>query len=151
MSGSEDTAKITAYKAQAKSLRALLAAQGTPISHSQALELVAHQQGARDWNTLRALAARPDRGNARPLAVGDRVVGRYLGQPFAGIVHGLSGGTHGGPRRITLQFDDPVDVVTFDSFSSFRRRVTATIDETGQSPQKTSNGVPQLIVMAEGM
>ena len=31
---------------------------------------------------------------------------------------------------ITVDFDEPVDVVEFESFSAFRKRVTATIDET---------------------
>ena len=44
-------------KAQAKRLRADLADRGQPISHAQALETIAHQWGARDWNTLAALAA----------------------------------------------------------------------------------------------
>lgn len=149
MTASEDNAKIAGFKTQAKALRAKLAGQGTEISHSQALELVAHQHGARDWNTLRALAARP--GNARPLAVGDRVTGSYLGQAFTGYVHGLSHSAYSPHMRITLHFDEPVDVVKFDSFSSFRQRVTATIDETGESPQKTSDGVPQMIVVAAGL
>ncbi|MGE4325779.1 MAG: glyoxalase superfamily protein [Pseudodonghicola sp.] len=152
MSASEDHPKIAGFKARAKSLRAKLAAQGTEISHSQALELVAHQEGARDWNTLRALASRPARDtNARPLAVGDRVTGRYLGQPFTGRVHGLSHSPYSPHMRITLHFDTPVDVVRFDSFSAFRQRVTATIDENGHSPQKTSDGVPQLIVGPAGL
>lgn len=135
--------RIAGFKAQAKRLRADLAAQGNAISHAQALELVAHQEGARDWNTLRALAARPAN---RPLAVGDRVAGQYLGQAFTGYVHGLTR-THGSDHaRITLHFDTPVDVVKFDSFSAFRQRVSATITNQGRSVQKTSDGQPQLIV-----
>jgi Glyoxalase superfamily protein/Activator of Hsp90 ATPase homolog 1-like protein len=41
-------------KAMAKRLRSALAADGTTISHSAALELTARQFGARDWNTLAA-------------------------------------------------------------------------------------------------
>ena len=48
---------IEEAKAQAKALRAALLAQGTAISHAQALELIARQQGARDWNTLHARLA----------------------------------------------------------------------------------------------
>lgn len=144
MTDKTDTDRITGYKTQARRLRRELAETGTEISHAQALELVAHQNGARDWNTLRALAARP--GNARPLSVGDRVAGRYLGQAFTGYVHGLTHGPNAKHRRVTLQFDDPVDVVTFDSFSSFRHRVSATIGEDGRSFYKTSDGQPQLVV-----
>ncbi|MFC7548180.1 glyoxalase superfamily protein [Plantactinospora sp. GCM10030261] len=42
----------------AKLLRRDLAAAGIDIPHSLGLELVAHQQGARDWNTL-AASGRP--------------------------------------------------------------------------------------------
>jgi hypothetical protein len=41
-------------KSMAKRLRADLAARGLDIGHGEALELVAHQYGARDWNTLAA-------------------------------------------------------------------------------------------------
>lgn len=44
------------HKQMARRLRAELATRDVTISHSDALELVAHQYGARDWNTL---AARP--------------------------------------------------------------------------------------------
>lgn len=133
-------------KAQAKALRAGLQAQGTAISHAQALELVAKQHGAKDWNTLHArLALR----NAPPeLALGDRVRGRYLGQAFAGKVVGLSGpASH---RQIEIRFDAPVDVVKFESFSNLRHQIRATIDENGRSHRHTSDGVPQLIVQREG-
>jgi catechol 2,3-dioxygenase-like lactoylglutathione lyase family enzyme len=48
-------------KSMARRLRADLAERGVAVSHSEALELVAHQYGARDWNTL---AARPAAGQA---------------------------------------------------------------------------------------
>ena len=129
-------------KAQAKALRAGLQSQGSVISHAQALELVARQHGARDWNTLHARLARR---NAPPdLALGDRVRGRYLGQPFTGRVLGLSGpASH---RQIEIRFDHPVDVVRFASFSNLRQRIRATVDETGTSPRRTSDGAPHLTV-----
>jgi hypothetical protein len=52
-------------KLMAKRLRADLAARGLTISHSEALELVAHQHGARDWNTL-AATTRNGRPPERP-------------------------------------------------------------------------------------
>lgn len=149
MTDSTDNDRVTGLKAQAKRLRTQLAEAGSPVSHSQSLELVAKQHGARDWNTLRALAARP--GNKRPLAVGDRVTGRYLGQAFTGYVYGMSHADHASHSRITLHFDEPVDVVTFDSFSSFRQRVSGVIGEDGRSPRKTSNGEPQLVVEHAGL
>jgi catechol 2,3-dioxygenase-like lactoylglutathione lyase family enzyme len=44
------------YKHMAKRLRADLAGRDVAISHSEALEIVAHQHDARDWNTLAARA-----------------------------------------------------------------------------------------------
>ncbi|MEQ7005439.1 glyoxalase superfamily protein [Actinopolymorpha sp. B17G11] len=56
-------------KAMARRLRTALAADGTTISHSAALELTARQLGARDWNTLVGSlpdAARTDRRKPKP-------------------------------------------------------------------------------------
>lgn len=44
----------TDHKQQAKRLRTSLAERGVEVTHSEALELVAQQHGARDWNTLAA-------------------------------------------------------------------------------------------------
>src|SRR5215203_3431912 len=44
-------------KAMARHLRTALADRGVAVSHSEALELVARQLGARDWNTLAATPA----------------------------------------------------------------------------------------------
>ena len=76
--------------------------------------------------------------------------GRYLGQDFTGHVYGLSHFGPDGGMRITVHFDAPVDVVTFDSFSSYRQRVSGVINAEGRSPQKTSNGEPQLVVVPTG-
>jgi len=48
---------VTEAKAMARALREGLAETGLEISHSRALELVARQAGARDWNTLSARLA----------------------------------------------------------------------------------------------
>lgn len=130
------------YKAQAKRLRASLRGAGTVISHSQALEMIAGQHGARDWNTL---SARSLHNGPPVLAVGDRVSGQYLSQPFVGKIIGLAQ-LGSGQNRITVRFDDPVDVVTFDSFSSFRQRVTSVIGADNRSIRKTSDGVPHMVV-----
>lgn len=134
---------IEEFKDQAKRLRKSLAQAGTEVGHSKSLELVAQQFGFKDWNTLHA--ARGNQGARRPFALGDRVLGSYLKQPFRGEVVGIrSFGP--GMVRITIHFDEPVDVVIFDSFSAFRQRVSGIINEDGLSPEKTSDGVPQLIV-----
>lgn len=131
----------TELKAQARRLRETLADQGRPMTHAAALETVAHQWGARDWNTLSALA--PD---AAPLwQIGQRVTGRYLGQPFHARVKSVAqtGTRH---ARLTLVFDQPVDVVTSDRFSSLRRQVTATVNADGRTVEKTSDGQPHLVL-----
>ena len=130
-----------ALKLQAKRLRQQLHSSGVAVGHSKSLELVAQQHGARDWNTLQARAS-----NRLQLQVGDRVRGRYLGQVFKGEIRGLSLLGDGEHRQITLHFDTPVDVVRFESFSALRQRVKGVIGWDGCSAQKTSDGVPQLIV-----
>ncbi len=132
-------------KAQARRLRQAMAERGSDIPHSAALELVAKQHGLRDWNTLSALAAKPNAAPGVPFAVGSAVHGRYLNQPFTGKILALSE-QGGGLHKITIHFDEPVDVVTFESFSAFRRRINAQIDADGLSPRKTSNGVPHLML-----
>ncbi len=129
-----------ALKTQAKALRADLGARGTPVTHSQALEMVAHQWGAHDWNTLSARASQP---NAPRFAPGDPVTGAYLGHRFSGTVKAARAQS-GGFWNLTIRFDAPVDVVASAHFSSFRQQVTATVNATGQTVQKTSDGVPHL-------
>ena len=126
-------------KARARTLRTRLLATGVPTTHSQALELVARQDGARDGNTLHARVSRP-----RHLALGTRVAGTYLGQPFTGRVHALRASGRRDRMHLTLQFDKAVDVVRFDSFSSLRRRISATVGADGTSPARTSDGEPHL-------
>lgn len=133
---------IEALKDQAKRLRTSLGTTGRKIGHSQALEAIAQQHGFRDWNTLRARAF-SNRPKA-PVNVGQAVRGEYLGQPFTGRILGVGELGAADRYRVTVRFDEPVDVVTFDSFSAFRQRIHCVVDGTGTSPQKTSNGQPHL-------
>ena len=132
---------LSEAKSQAKALRDALVGQSTRISHAQALELVAHQNGARDWNTLHAKLSRPE---PQALQLNDEVKGRYLGQAFTGRIMALS--RVGSNLNISLQLDQPVDTVRFESFSNMRRRIRGVIGPDGRSPQKTSDGVPQLVI-----
>lgn len=131
---------IAAAKEQARRLRAKLESDGTTIGHSKSLELIAHQHGYRDWNTLHAAI-----GNRPPVAwsVGDRVRGHYLSQPFNAEILAVEQ-VRPGWFRLTLDLDEAVDVVTFDSFSAFRKRVRGVVGPSGRSQEKTSNGRPQL-------
>ena len=139
---------IDVLKQQARRLRSRLCADGEDISHGRALELVAGQHGFRDWNTLSAAAgsANARRNSLGPLIPGSRVTGRYLGQHFDGIVVGVHLFHDSGKQRITVDFDEPVDVVKFESFSAFRRRVTCTIGPDGRTSEKTSDGEPHMVL-----
>lgn len=128
-------------KAQAKTLRRDMAARGQSISHAEALETIAHQWGARDWNTISAQSAKATPG----WAPGMRVAGRYLGHPFEGVVKAARQSS-AGFWSVTLRFDAAIDVVASDKFSAFRRQVNATLNSAGHSPQKTSDGQPHLVV-----
>ncbi len=132
---------ISEAKSQAKSLRDALVGQGTRISHAQALELVAHQNGARDWNTLHAKLSRPE---PQALQLNDEVRGKYLGQAFTGRIVALS--KVGLSLNVSLQLDAAVDTVRFESFSNMRRRIRGVVGPDGRSLQKTSDGVPQLVI-----
>ena len=143
MEKSYTMAPVSELKEQARRLRTRLRGAGVQLSHSETLELVARQHGVRDWNTLRALA---DKASRLPLRVGERVSGTYLGQRFAGVVKAISMLDGGRKRRVTLHFDEPVDVVTFDSFSALRQRVTAVVGPEGRTAARTSNGVPHLVL-----
>ena len=133
---------VMAAKKQAKVLRSKLASEGMTISHSKSLELIAQQHGFRDWNTL---FARFGNSPERAWQQGDRVSGLYLSQSFEAeiiAVKKLSGGWY----RLTFQFDQPVDVITFESMSNFRSRTTQVIGPQGTTLEKTSNGQPHMIL-----
>jgi hypothetical protein len=132
-------------KAQAAALRDALGRDGTRISHAQALEAVAKQNGARDWNTLHARLARAE---PAPFQLGQSVRGHYLGQAFSGRIQSVAKvGRH---FDLSIQLDTPIDTVRFASFSNLRRRIGGVVAPDGRSPRKTSDGEPQLIVAVTG-
>jgi glyoxalase superfamily protein len=134
---------LETLKDQAKRLRARLAQEGETIGHSRALELIAAQYGFRDWNTLHAKVG--NRPPLNPWMLGARVSGNYLGHPFTAEVISVQAiQNRPGYYRLTMKFDEAIDVVTFESFSAFRKRINCTIDETGRSPAKTSDGRPHV-------
>lgn len=143
MNGKTALPSLEALKDQAKRLRTSLLAQGNDVNHSKSLELIAAQFGFRDWNTLHAAVG--NRPPLNPYMLGSKVKGHYLGQPFEAEILGVQTLGAGADRyRLTLNFDEPVDVVTFDSFSAFRKRVNCTVDGTGRTKERTSNGRPHL-------
>ncbi len=133
-------------KAEARSWRAEQAQAGNPVTHSHALEMVSRFHGFRDWNTASAVLP-ATRGPV--FAVGQSVKGTYLKQPFTGIIMAVAAMGGGDLFQITVQFDEPVDVVAFDSFSAFRHRVVATVNREGISPSKTSDGMPHMVLKIE--
>ena len=140
---SDTTTMSTDFKAQARRLREALAAEGVSVSHGKALELVARQNGARDWNTLsaRASTARPDipagKIPAAPFSVGEPVVGTFNGRPAKGRVFGLEETIKPDLWRATIAFDPPVDASTSAHFSAERRRVTMVVGADGRSRRLT--------------
>lgn len=132
----------SALKAQAKRLRATLNAAGTPCTHARALEVIAHQWGARDWNTLHARSSDAPQPAYQP---GQRITGRYLGHGFAGHIKTVS--RLGAARtRVTVRFDTAIDVVRSTRFSALRQQVTCVVDASGRSAAKTSDGAPHMVL-----
>ncbi|MBY5934042.1 hypothetical protein KUV51_13605 [Tateyamaria omphalii] len=132
----------SALKAQAKRLRQAVNAAGTPLTHAEALETVARQWGARDWNTL---SARAQEAPQHGYAPGQRVTGRYLGHRFSGFVKAarlMPGGRH----ALTLRFDDAIDVVQSRQFSAWRKQVNCVVNGKGRSLRVTSNGQPHVVI-----
>ena len=129
-------------KLQAERLRTKMAEDGEPIGHARSLELVAHQHGYRDWNTMLAAI-----GNGPPKGweVGEKVKGTYLSQPFEAHVVSISI-VRPGWFRLKLQLERPVDVVTSDSFTNFRSQVRGVVGPKGHSAERTSDGQPHLQV-----
>jgi hypothetical protein len=69
-----------------------------------------------------------------------------MGQRFFGVVKAARLVGENGHNHLTLRFDTPIDVVRFSSFSSLRQQVSVTVDWTGRTPQKTSNGAPHMVL-----
>ncbi|PJE28121.1 hypothetical protein PSM7751_02039 [Pseudooceanicola marinus] len=133
---------LETVKAQAKALRQALEAKGMAVSHAHALELIARQHGARDWNTLHARIGHRDAPGE--LVLGAKVTGHYLGHAYSGKIVALSGAA--GHRHVEIALDKPVDTVEFDSFSNWRQRIRGTLGKDGRSVRRTSNGTPHLTV-----
>ncbi len=135
---------VEALKAQARRLRTDLSGDGHAITHGRSLEIVAHQHGYRDWNTLHATAAAKAEREVGDLRIGTTLSGRYLCQAFTGKLIALKSLAGGSRFGVTIRFDTPVDVVAFESFSAFRRQVSVTVDAKGRTAEKTSNGLNHL-------
>jgi hypothetical protein len=127
-------------KRQAKCLREDLRAEGREIAHSRALEIVARQHGFRDWNAFHAAIGIRPPGRWMP---GGRITGRYLSRDFEASVLAVDS-VRPGWFRLTLEFDEAIDVVKFESFSNFRRRLSLVVGPEGHTRERTSDGKPLL-------
>lgn len=132
---SQDILYVSELKALAKTLR-----QTRGISHSCALEEIAHQFKYRDWNTLVAAA-----GPQPPVRAGRQVSGLYLNVPFSGRVLWVKSAGEG-LFRVNIHFDDLIDVVPFESFSNIKNRANKVVNVKGVSIDKTTNGLPHLVL-----
>jgi len=135
------TATSSDYKTHARRLRDALAAEGVAVSHGKALDIVARQHGARDWNTLsaRANAPAPQHGEVQtpPFAVGDRVEGTFNDRPAHGRVIGLAETIKPDLWRVTVKFSPPVDASTSAAFRAERTRVEMVVGADGRSRRLT--------------
>lgn len=137
-------ATLATLKARAARLRAAAEAAGRPMGQSTALETLARASGCRDWSSLSIRAASaPD---AAVLRRGDHVAGAYLRQWFTGEIRAIDAAANGSDFRISLRFDQPVDVIPFESMSNLRQNVTIDIGPDGVSPDRTSDGSPHLVL-----
>jgi hypothetical protein len=84
-----------------------------------------------------------------PFQVGMRVKGFYLEQPFRGLLIGLQLSGDMQYYKVTIQFDEPVNVTPTFMFAAHRQRVSATVDINGLSPALRGNGQPQMRLMRE--
>lgn len=134
------TTQSSDYKTHARRLRDALAAEGIAISHGKALDIVARQNGERDWNTLAARPVReiaPVELTAAPFSVGDEVQGTFNETPARGRVIGLSETIKPNLWRVTVRFDPPVNASTSRHFAAERSRVEMVVGADGRSRRLT--------------
>ena len=127
------------YKSHARRLRDALAGEGIAISHGKALDIVARQNGHRDWNTLSAKpvdAALPAEA-APPFVVGDHVEGAFNGTAAAGRIIGIAETIKPDLWRVTVRFSPPVDASTSRNFRAERTRVEMIVGADGRSRRLT--------------
>jgi hypothetical protein len=137
---------VQGYKAAAKRLRAALAEDGIAITHAKALELVAKQNGVRDWNTLVAQPAAAEPNGTTPFVVGDKGAGTFNGRDARGRIIGLEETIKPDLWRVTVAFNPPVNAATSQLFTAERRRVQMVVGADGRSRRLTGTetGVMEL-------
>ena len=141
------------YKTHAKRLRDALADEGITLSHGKALDIIARQNGARDWNTLAAKpagntapAVTAETTTGTPFSVGDQVEGAFNGKPATGRIIGLAETIKPDLWRVTVKFSPAVDASTSQNFRAARTRVEMVVGADGRSRRLTGTetGVMEL-------
>jgi len=148
MNGSSSLPSIEAPKGQAKRLRVELENGGPSIDHNRSLELLTRRHGYKAWNTIQAAIG--NQPQSRPVALGQRVSGHHLERPHEGDLIGVKKLTAPGRFQVSFDVDEPVDVVTFQSFPSFRKRASCSAGTDGMTVEKTSNEQPRLRLDLQG-
>lgn len=127
-------------KSDARLLRMQLRAQGQPASHGNCLEMVAHSHGYKDWNALRAVLVRK---LAVDWMVGGRIQGLYRRHAFTATIASVNK-VGRDCFHVKIRLDKAIDVVSFASFSNFRKTICTVVDASGASLEKDSTGQSQL-------
>ena len=114
-------------------------------AYAQLLETAAQRLGFRDWNTLNAAANASLRmADMRP---GMAVRGAYMGHGFKARIRDIKL-QDDGDYEICVDLDEAIDVVVFDGFSSWRKRITTVVDVHGVSRERLSNGAALMAFLA---
>lgn len=119
-------------KIQARRMRDHFAEKNIEISHAMALETLAKQYGYKDWNVLSATIKRQSSHKTWP-ELDDKVTGKYLGHNFTARVLKVQSSPVAHVRRYTFVFEEPIDVVASEHFSSFRKRINCFLDQSLKS------------------
>jgi hypothetical protein len=140
---------LTRLKDQARRMRARSDAKGDPMTQAEALEKLARMLGRRDWNTLRAEVAHTPDG--APVGVGDKVRLRYMGVPADGkviaVAEAAAADGDGPLWSLEIALTAPVTIPSAEGMDLTRRRLRATVDKSGVTPARRSDGTPHLALL----
>lgn len=133
--------KIADLKTKAVALRASREDDGIPTTLTQALDILAKEQGVGDWKTLQERATERVR-----LSLGDVVNGIYFGEPFRGRVTSLEQIGAGRRIKVTIRFDHSVGTVRIGGVAAYRSQVNMVLHRDGSSVRASSDGVSHLVL-----
>lgn len=117
--------------------RAVISSSANLLARSRSRENYSHSDDSQSRNNK----VRP---TLATLKLGDRVQGVFMGQRFQGHLVGIVPLAASQNYHIGIQLNQAIDVVTFESFSNFRRRLNCVVDKDGISTAKTSDDRPHM-------